>query len=233
MVNSRDIFALGGECQPAGGDPPAPLRCTPTDNNNLSWEQLNRDNASAPNVAGQFGCQGGGVQFDLQGGGNTFSLGGGVSPSGPPANITQQWGDGGDGDAAMPAGPPPTGAYVYKTPPQQARPPPPEGPYSGMAAPINKWGIGDAKMQVQELRWQQGAGGNKAKLGQFRDVNRALQEFKTYLFVKPGSAFCTVVHSPMKFMAIMEATQQLQGRFIGFVRDRTLSKEPTPILLLL
>jgi hypothetical protein len=35
----------------------------------------------------------------------------------------------------------------------------------------------------------------------------------------------------MKFMAITEATQQFEGRFIGFVGDRTLSKEPTLILL--
>jgi hypothetical protein len=86
-------------------------------------------------------------------------------------------------------------------------------------------------MQVQELHWQQGIGGNKAKLEQFQDVAGALQEFKTYLFVKPGSTFCTIVHSPMKFMAITKATQQLQGWFIGFVGDRTLLKEPMPILL--
>ncbi len=78
------------------------------------------------------------MQFDLKGGGNIFSLGGGVSPSGPPANITQQWEDCRDGAAAMPVGPPPTGAYAYATPPQQAHPPPPGGLYSGMAAAINK-----------------------------------------------------------------------------------------------
>jgi hypothetical protein len=37
----------------------------------------------------------------------------------------------------------------------------------------------------------------------------------------------------MKIMAITEATQQLQGRFIGFVGNSTLLKEPTPILLVL
>jgi hypothetical protein len=59
----------------------------------------------------------------------------------------------------------------------------------------------------------------------------ALQEFKTYLFVKPNGAFCTVLHSPLKFVAIMEATQQLQGQIIGFMGDRTLTKEPMPVLL--
>jgi hypothetical protein len=100
-----------------------------------------------------------------------------------------------------------------------------------MAAAIEKWGIGDATTQANELRWQQGVGGDKNKIEQFCDVVGALQDFKTYLFMKPGSAFCTVVHSPMKFVAITAAIQQLQGCIIGFVGDLTLTKEPTPILL--
>ena len=103
--------------------------------------------------------------------------------------------------------------------------------YSGKSTAIKKWGIGDAITQANELHWQQGVGGDKNKIEQFRDVVGALQDFKTYLFMKIGSAFCTVVHSPMKFVAIMAATQQLQGRIIGFVGDQTLTKEPTPILL--
>jgi len=40
------------------------------------------------------------------------------------------------------------------------------------------------------------------------------------------------MHSPMKFAAISTATGHLQGRIIGFVRDRTAAREPpTPILL--
>ncbi len=38
MANSRDIFALGGERQPAGRDPPAPQRRATMDDNDLSWE---------------------------------------------------------------------------------------------------------------------------------------------------------------------------------------------------
>jgi hypothetical protein len=34
----------------------------------------------------------------------------------------------------------------------------------------------------------------------------------------------------MKFTAISDATQHLQGRFFGFVEERTLTREPTPIL---
>jgi hypothetical protein len=63
-----------------------------------------------------------------------------------------------------------------------------------MAAAIPKWGIGNTKAQVRELEWQKGVGGNKTKITQFQEVAGALQEFKTYLFLKPSSAFCTVVH---------------------------------------
>ncbi len=35
----------------------------------------------------------------------------------------------------------------------------------------------------------------------------------------------------MKFVAISEATQHLQGRLVGFVGDRTATKDPTPIVL--
>ena len=58
-----------------------------------------------------------------------------------------------------------------------------------------------------------------------------LQDFKAYLFVKQGSAFAMVMHSPMKFAAISTATGHLQGRIIAFVGDRTPTREPTPILL--
>jgi hypothetical protein len=40
-----------------------------------------------------------------------------------------------------------------------------------------------------------------------------------------------IVHSPMKFVALNDATQHLQGRFIGFVGDQTLTRESTEILL--
>jgi hypothetical protein len=34
----------------------------------------------------------------------------------------------------------------------------------------------------------------------------------------------------MKFMAISEATQHLQGKFIGFIGDRTPTREPMAVL---
>ena len=49
--------------------------------------------------------------------------------------------------------------------------------------------------------------------------------------MKPGSALVTVMHSPMKFVAISNATQHLQGRYIGFVGDCTATKDPTSIIL--
>ncbi len=49
--------------------------------------------------------------------------------------------------------------------------------------------------------------------------------------MKPGGAFVTVLHSPMKFVAISEVTQHLQGRFVGFVGDRLSTKDPISIVL--
>jgi hypothetical protein len=88
-----------------------------------------------------------------------------------------------------------------------------------MATVIAKWGIGDATSQVRELLWQKRVEGNSAKIKQFQEVAGALQDFKTYLFHKRGSIFCTVMHLPMKFVVLSDATQHLQGQFIGFVMD--------------
>ncbi len=73
--------------------------------------------------------------------------------------------------------------------------------------------------------------GNPQKTTQFKEVVGGLQDFCTYLFMKPGSAFVMVMHSPMKFFAISKATQHLQGRFIGFIGDRTPTKDPILIVL--
>lgn len=74
-------------------------------------------------------------------------------------------------------------------------------------------------------------GGDTAKINQWKEIRGSIQEFKAYLFIKQGSCFVTVVHSQMKFAAISAATLHLQGRIIGFVGDRTTTREPTPILL--
>ncbi len=84
---------------------------------------------------------------------------------------------------------------------------------------------------MRELLWQKRVEGNSTKIKQFQEVAGALQDFKTYLFLKKRCIFCTVMHSPMTFVALSDATQHLQGRFIGFVRDQMLTREPTAILL--
>ncbi len=107
---------------------------------------------------------------------------------------------------------------------------PSKGVYSGMTTAVKKLGIGNKNTQTK-LHWQQEVGGDKTKIEQVREVAGALQEFKAYPFIKPGSAFCTVIHSPLKFVAVTNATQQLQKQIIGFVGDRTLTKELTSILM--
>ena len=69
-------------------------------------------------------------------------------------------------------------------------------------------------------------------IAQLKEIMGNLQDFKVYLFVKQGSSFTTVMHSPMKFAAISAATGHLQVRIIGFVGDRTLTREPTLLVAL-
>jgi hypothetical protein len=69
------------------------------------------------------------------------------------------------------------------------------------------------------------------KIKQFQEVVGGLQDFWTYLFMKPGSAFVIVLHLPMKFVAISEAILHLQGWYVGFVGDPTATKDPTPVIL--
>ncbi len=98
-------------------------------------------------------------------------------------------------------------------------------------AAIAKWETGTRESQICKLAWQIAVDGDTAKIKLFKETTGGLQEFKTHLFIKKSSAYCTVLHFPMKFMAISEATQHLQGWFIGFVGDCTVTREPTPILL--
>ncbi len=91
--------------------------------------------------------------------------------------------------------------------------------------------MGNEVSIVRDLKWQKDVNGSAQKHKRFQDVVGGLQDFQTYLFIKPGSAFVTVLHLPMKFVAIGEATQHLQGKCVGFVGDRMATKDPTPIVL--
>ena len=103
--------------------------------------------------------------------------------------------------------------------------------YSGRATATRKGGLGTPTTIPQELNWQRSVEGDPTKINHWKDVMGNLQEFKAYIFVRQGSCYATVMHSPMKFAAISPATAHLQGRIIGFVGDRTATREPTPILL--
>jgi hypothetical protein len=104
-------------------------------------------------------------------------------------------------------------------------------PYSGFDEAIKKWGLGTESSILRDLKWQKEVAGDAQKISQFKEVIGGLQDFRIYLFMKPGSAFVTVLHSPMKFIAISEAMQHLQGRFVGFVGDRSSMKDPISTVL--
>jgi hypothetical protein len=86
-----------------------------------------------------------------------------------------------------------------------------------MAAATKKGGLGTQANIIQDLLWQRSVGGDTAKIAQWKEIMGNLQDFKAYLFVKQGSSFTMVMHSPIKFTAISVATGHLQGRIIGFV----------------
>ncbi len=77
-------------------------------------------------------------------------------------------------------------------------------PYSGFDEVLKRWGpIGDINA-TRDLKWQRDVNGDTQKIKQFQEVVGGLQDFRTYLLMKPGSAFVTILHSPMKFVAISE-----------------------------
>jgi hypothetical protein len=180
-----------------------------------------RDDVSAPNVGVWFGVLTGEHAIgDPATANNVFTLVGGGGANNtvtltPPTEIIK-W----------------TKEETQNATPQSNRPATQtETPYSGMTAAICRGGLGTVASITQDLDWQQSVVGDTGKISQWKDVMGGLQHFKAYMFIKQGSCFATVVHSPMKFPAINSATAHLQGRVIGFVGDRTATREPTPILL--
>ena len=94
MSGLRNLFALGGERQPSGWTSPPNPRRSSTKNNGLSWAEVDQgDNASTPNVAGNFGRTRGGGQLDLLQGENPFTFGGGGTLQAPPVGLPPQKGE--------------------------------------------------------------------------------------------------------------------------------------------
>jgi hypothetical protein len=68
--------------------------------------------------------------------------------------------------------------------------------YSGFNNAIQKWGIGTEASIARDLKWQCDVDGKALKATQFKEVVGGLQDFRTYLFMKPRSAFVTVCTPP-------------------------------------
>ena len=136
MSSFKNLFTLEGKHQLPGCMSPTIPRRSSTEKDNLFWAEVDRgDNASAPNVAGNFGCQKGDVQLELQGGDNLFTLGGGGTLQAPPAGILRQWEELGEVSPATPqVGIP--GTVAHGPLPPQVQQAAPMAPYLGMAAAI-------------------------------------------------------------------------------------------------
>jgi hypothetical protein len=190
-----------------------------------------RDDHLAPSMSARLGGTGDQIPGDQGAYTNVFALKGGggqqttdtphkISATVPPRDITHwEATEGGDDE------------HVPNAVQEGLRAAHRGTPYSGMVTAIRKGGHGTPATMTQELAWQRSMGGETIKINQWKKVTGSLQEFKAYLFIKQGSCYVTVLHSPMKFAAISAATQHLQERIIGFVGGRTVTRESTPILL--
>ena len=116
------------------------------------------------------------------------------------------------------SGPSPEGQGTAITPHHPGLQPQPGGqvqtatgpikPYSGFDEALKRWGPSGDITATWDLKWQRDVNGDMLKIKQFQEVVGGLQDFWTYLLMKPGSAFVTILHLPVKFVTISEATLQ-------------------------
>ena len=66
--------------------------------------------------------------------------------------------------------------------------------YSGFYEVLKRWGPSGDTNATRDLKWQRDVNGDTQKIKQFQEVVGGLQEFRTYLLIKPGSAFVTARH---------------------------------------
>lgn len=79
-------------------------------------------------------------------------------------------------------------------------------PYLRFDEVMKKWGVGTEASILQDLAWQREVDGNANRITQFKETIGVLQDFTTYLFIKPESAFVTIFHLTMKYVAISKMT---------------------------
>jgi hypothetical protein len=63
-------------------------------------------------------------------------------------------------------------------------------PYSGFNEALKRRGPSGDTTATRDLKWQRDVNGDTQKIKQFQEVVGGLQDFRTYLLMKPGSAFC-------------------------------------------
>jgi hypothetical protein len=214
MESIRGMFALGGggrannraqRGRTDGNMGATRQQCrSATHFNAVSWDDASAplgDDPTAPNVDARFGVTGECAPRDTTANNNIFDVGGGGvrhngdtprATSAPHREITQ-WASQEEGGED----------------PQEIVTAPKATTYSGIDEAIAKCGLGTNATIINNLTWQRSVGGDTTKINQWKEVMGSLQEFKSYIFVKRGSCFATVMHLPMKFTAISAATHHL------------------------
>jgi hypothetical protein len=83
----------------------------------------------------------------------------------------------------------------------------------------------------QELDWQRDVKTDQTKTSLFKEKAQMLQSYVAFLIIRPQSAYLTCVHSAHVYYSSTAAPSELDGKLIGFVRDRTSSRNLIPIEL--
>ncbi len=81
------------------------------------------------------------------------------------------------------------------------------------------------------LQWKKDVNGDAAHINAFKAKVGSILTCQAFLVMREGSAMVTVLHSLAKYFAITAATSRYQGRFIGSVGDRLLTREPGLVLI--
>ena len=84
---------------------------------------------------------------------------------------------------------------------------------------------------TDDLAWQRNTQGEATKLKQFKTEVLQHSGLVTFVFMRPGSPFLHIMHSPHTYHTHRH-DDDLRGKDIAFVGDRTvLQQNPTPIVL--
>ena len=130
------------------------------------------------------------------------------------------------------AGQPPSTPMPLPDPPTPAASAPAPAPHTPGSLAASSFALAQlgASVEKEELKWQRDVHGDATKGKAFKAEILQAMDLRVFAFMRPKSAFITLVHSSATFFA-MGAPTDLQKKDIAFVGDRTPYHNPQPVLL--